>query len=265
MKKISGATVSPTGLFERHFSPGRWIKLLRADLIQHKHNLLIATMAVFGAVLVVLVASAPLTGRWQPHKIFVPGILFLGGIIITSYSFTELKDPIQRSAYLLVPGSTLEKVAARLLLTLVGFPLSALTLYWTTSLVGAGLGSLIWGESFAIYRPFTEDTWRLLTVYPIVHGIFFLGAVWFHKGAAFKTLLVVVLAQIGLAVVTFFIFRIVFFEFFQGMSVSFNLSKEADIGWWTSAVQIGRVFIYVLFGPWLWVISYLRLADTEVQ
>ncbi len=262
MKKMSGATVSPTGLFERNFSPGRWIKLLRADLIQYKNNLSIATLAVFGAVLVVLVAFAPLTGRWQPHKIFVPGILFLGGIIITSYSFTELKDPIQRSAYLLVPGSTLEKVAARLMLTLVGFPLSALTLYWTTSLVGAGLGSLIWGKSFAIYRPFTEDTWRLLTVYPIVHSIFFLGAVWFRKGAAFKTLLAVVLAQIGLAVVTFFIFRIVFFDFFQGMS--FNLSKEVDTGWLTSAVlRIGRVFIYVLFGPWLWVISYLRLADTE--
>jgi hypothetical protein len=95
-----------------------------------------------------------------------------------------------------------------------------------------------------------------------VHSIFFLGAVWFRKGAAFKTLLAVVLAQIGLAVVTFFIFRIVFFDFFQG--ISFNLSKEVDTDWLTSAVlRIGRVFIYVLFGPWLWVISYLRLADTE--
>ena len=265
---MSVATVSLGGLVERHFSPSRWMKLLRADLVQYRSSLSFAAMAVYGAALLVLVALAPTSGGWQPHEIFVPGILYVGGLVIISYSFVELGDPIRRSAYLLVPASTLEKASARLALTLVAFPAASLILYWATSLAGSGLGGLIWDESFDVYNPFTEETWRLLSVYPMVHSVFFLGAVWFRKSTLFKTMLAVVLAQIGLAIVTALIFRIVFFDFFQGMS--FEPSKEfrlnvIDAGWLTSDIsaQIGKVFTHLLFGPWLWVIAYLRLADTE--
>ena len=216
----------------------------------------------------VLVALAPTSGSWRAHELFIPGILYVGGLVLISYSFVELDDPVRRSAYLLVPASTLEKMTARLVLTLVAFPVACLMLYWATSLVGAGLGSLIWEESFDVYNPFTEETWRLLTVYPLVHSIFFLGAVWFRKSTVFKTMLAVVVAQIGLVIVTAFIFRVVFFDFFQGMS--FEPSQEfrlniVDAGWLTSdlSARIGKVFTYLLFGPWLWAIAYLRLADTE--
>lgn len=265
---MSIATLSDRPFFERHFSPGRWMKLLRADLVQYKSSMSIAAMAVFGAALLVLVALAPTAGGWQPHEIFIPGILYLGGLVVISYSFVELGDPVRRSAYLLVPASALEKVTARLALTLVAFPVAGLMLYWATSLVGAGLGGLIWDESFGVYNPFTEETWQLLAVYPMVHSVFFLGAVWFRKATVSKTILAVVLAQIGLAIVTALIFRVVFFDFFHGLS--FEPSKEfrlnvTDAGWLTSdlSARIGKVFTHLLFGPWLWVIAYLRLADTE--
>ena len=265
---MSIATVSPGGGVDRHFSPGRWIKLLRADLVQYRSSLSIGAMAVCGASLLMLVALAPTAGSWRPHEIFVPGLLYVGGLVFVSYSFVELGDPVRRSAYLLVPASTLEKASARLALTLVAFPAASLILYWVTSLAGSGLARLIWEESFGVYNPFTDETWRLLAVYPMVHSIFFLGAVWFRKATVFKTMLTVVLAQIGLAIVTAVIFRIVFFDFFHGMS--FEPSKEfrlnvTDAGWLTSdlSAQIGKVFIHLLFGPWFWVIAYLRLADTE--
>ena len=261
-------TIRTAGLFDRHLSPRRFIKLLRADLIQYRSSLSIAATAVFGATLVLLTAFAPLSGGWQPHLIFLPGILFIGGLLITSYSFAELGDPVRRAAYLLVPASTFEKVAARLLLTLVAYPLAVLALYWLISLVAAGVGDLVWGRSFAVYNPFTAETWRLLTVYPMVHAIFFLGAVWFRKGAAFKTVLAVVAAQIGFVIVAGFILRIVFSGFFEGFSFTPSMDirlKLIDAGWLTSDIwaQIGRLLTYLLFGPWFWVISYHRLADTE--
>ena len=266
---MSLATLPPGGgFFERHFSPGRLIRLLRADLIQSRSSLSVAIAAVYGAALLVMVALAPTAGGWQPHGIFVPGILYVGGLVAISYSFVELGDPVRRSAYLLVPASTLEKVAARLALTLVAFPAAALMLYWATSVLGAGLGGLIWERSFEVYNPFTEETWRLLTAYPMVHSVFFLGAVWFRKAVLFKTVLAVVVAQIGLAIVTAVIIRIVFFDFFQGIgfepSMDFRLNG-VDVGWLTSGITawLGEVFTYLLFGPWLWVIAYLRLADTE--
>ena len=263
MKSVRVTTISPTGSVDRYFSPGRWIKLLRADLVQYRNSLSIAAIAVFGAVLVVLVFFAPSTGSWQPHRFFLSSLLFLGGLIFTSYSFVELADPVRRSAYLLTPASTLEKIAVRLLLTLVGFPLSVLALYWMTSALGAWLGSLVWGKSFTIYHPFTEYTSQLLTVYPVVHAIFFLGAVWFRKNAAFKTLLSMVVAQIAFTVVAVFIVRIVFFDFFNG--TDFSLGVGSSMAWLDSVPWIARVFIYCLFVPWLWVIAYLRLADTEVR
>lgn len=265
---MSLVTISASGFFERHFAPRRWIKLVLADLIQYRNSLSIAVLAIYGAVLLLLLALAPTSGGWQPHEIFVSGILYVGGLVVVSHSFVELTDPIRRSAYLLVPASTLEKIAARLALTLVAFPVAALALYWATSLVGAGLGDLIWGQSFGIYDPSTQKTARLLAYYPMIHAVFFLGAVWFRKGAVFKTLLSVVAAQIGLAIITMFLFRLVFFEFFEGLGLEpsreFRLNVT-DAGWLTSdlSAQLGKAFTYFLLGPWLWVLSYLRLADTE--
>jgi hypothetical protein len=265
---MSIATVSASGFLGRHFSPGRWFKLLRADLIQYRNSLSIAFVAVYGAVLLALVALAPTSGGWQPHETFVPFIIYAGGLAVISYSFIELTDPVRRSAYLLVPASTLEKVSARLVLTLLAFPAATLVLYWVTSLVGAGLGTLIWDRSFGIYNPLTENTVRLLAHYPMIHAVFFLGAIWFRKGSVFKTLLSVVIAQLGLAIIAAFFFRIVFFEFFEGLGLDHSMEFQLnviDAGWLTSdlTAQLGEVFAYLLFGPWLWVISYLRLADTE--
>ena len=123
-------------MFSRHVSLRRGVKLLRADLIQYRNNLSIAAAAVFGVLLVILVAWAESAGEWDPHEVFVPIVLFGGGFIITSLSFIELGDPVRRSAYLMVPASTLEKLATRLLLTLVGFPLAVIALYWVSFAAG---------------------------------------------------------------------------------------------------------------------------------
>ena len=263
------ATTAPSpGVFERHLSAKRCIDLLRADLIQYKSTFSIAAVAVFGTLLIVLVASTPSAGDWNPHQVFVPIVLFGGGLIMTSFSFVELGDPIRRSAYLLIPASALEKLATRLLLPLIGFPLAAFALYWVTSLVAAGLGFVIWGESFETYDPFTQQTGRILIWYLPANAIFFLGAVWFRKAAAFKTLLTLVLASIALPLVAGLILRIVFFHFFEGFG--FTVAKEIvhhgpfDITE-EPLFKICKSYAYVVLGPWLWIVSYLRLSDTEVR
>ena len=266
---MMSTTPGPVGYtFQRHFQLSRWIRLLRVDLVQYRNPLYVAIVAVYGAVLFALVVLAPTSGSWQPHKIFLPSIICLGGMILVGNSFAELGDPVRRAAFLLIPASTLEKLGARLVLTLVAFPLAAISLYWITSLLGAAIGHLVWDSSFDIYDPFTQEIGRLIVVYPLIHSVFFLGSVWFRKSSIFKTIISVVVVQISFSIIAVFIFRIVFYDFFQG--VSFDALKELqlhiDPGTWLtsdSSARLGTVFTYLLFGPWLWVIAYFRLADTE--
>ena len=265
---MTATTPRTPGVFERHLSVRRCVDLLRADLIQYRNPLSVASASVFGTLLVILVASTPSAGDWNPHEVFVRIVLFGGGLIMTSFSFVELGDPIRRSAYLLIPASALEKLATRLLLTLIGFPLAVFTLYWVTSVVAAGLGFVIWGESFEIYDPFTQQTGRMLAWYLPANAIFFLGAVWFRKAAAFKTLLTLVLASIAIPLVAGLIFRIIFFDFFEGFSFTFAKKLSVSGPYCITEeplFQICKSYTYVVLGPWLWIVSYLRLSDTEVR
>ena len=77
-----------------------------------------------------------------------------------------------------------------------------------------------------------------------------------------------VLAQFAFALIAFLIFRIVFFDHFEGFATpTKSLVLEDAAGEQFERILEGplRAIGYGVALPWAWVLAYLRLADTEVK
>ena len=116
-------------------SPRRVGHLFLRELAVSYRGLLIAAATVAGAVIVVSAVSALAMSTQAPPHGLVQGdgylgfyrlLLFLGGCIVTSLAFREVWQAGSGIAYLSLPGSTLEKLAVKLLVTSVGFAAGSL-------------------------------------------------------------------------------------------------------------------------------------------
>ena len=128
------------------FSVARAWRALRADLHQQSRAVLIGACAAAAVILIANVFSTPNVG-FDFHATFFPLALVAGGLLFTSTLFAELPDLPRAHAYLTLPISTLERWAVRVLISTVGYAAVALVGYFLVTLLGAGIGQLIRGQS----------------------------------------------------------------------------------------------------------------------
>ena len=222
--------------FNKVFKPGRFAQLMLRDLAGGYRSLLVAMAAVAGSV--ILISTLTVLGRTlagaSTGADFYPSmfvnLLFLGGFIVTSLAFREVRQNGGGIFYLTLPASSLEKFASKLLATSVGYALGSLVFFTAAAAVSEGVNRLIFGFGNTFFNPFDRSVLQAIGFYLIFQSVFLLGSVWWKKLAFVKTVLMLQLVAVGIALVAAVTFRIVFREYFHGTEIDFNdLEDESDM------------------------------------
>jgi len=257
----------------RDFSIRRLGLLLRRDFSAGYKSVFIAMAAVGGFVILVSVLSALGRELGSIHfQLYFP-LLFIGGFIATSLSFKELYLNGQGVFYLTLPGSSLEKFLSKLLVTSLGYALGSLFFYTAVSSAAEGINRVIFGYGHAFFNPFTRRVLLTVTVYVVTQAVFLVGSVYFRKLAFIKTNLYLWLFGIVLTIVVAVTAWVIFRDYAVGPRIGLEpymqeLGRSGELEavlrpMAEKFLQVAKVLFWGAAAPVCWIISYLRLRETE--
>ena len=246
------------------FHPTRFFLLLKEEITTRYRTSLIA----LGAATIVLVFFALMPQDEDFHEIWFPILLFAGGFIFTSISFSKLKNKPSRQFYLQLPGSHFEKFSTKWLLTAIVYPAVLIVFYQVYAWVLQGLSSPEM-ELFTMnaFEPFSEDNVFYLKLYLVLQTIFLVGAVAFNRFAIFKTLFTLFVAGLAIGLVAFIAIRLGFAEYWQGFE-TVGPGPELNEGFqnWVehSFAKIMENLFWWGLAPVALIIGFLKLKEKEV-
>lgn len=188
-------------------------------------------------------------------------VFFLGGFIFTSNAFFELDSPAKSSFYLLIPASHLEKFIAQYLIVSVIYVIIAQISFLLVATIGASLACLSFDIYFSFYDYANIAHFEYIAIYLVLQTVFFTGSLYFKNNAFFKTLLSLVVAQIGMAFITglfaWMVFGTTNFELEQ---TNFN----GNILIFNKLEFIGKFLFWGVLGPFFLTVAYFKLTEKEV-
>jgi len=254
----------------RTFNFKRFFLLLRNDLLRNYRTLPIAAGAVaaiyfISTIPAIFFSSGSTTQDF--HIGFYPMFLFIGGFLLSSAAFSEIHQTQKNVAFFMLPASTVEKYASKLLLTSPGYAAASLALYYLLSLLTAGIAAIFTDWSFPIFNPFTHKVLTDIAVYLVTQSLFLFGGLYFKKHPFMKTLF----AQFGIAVVlgvfVMLVLRIVYHDFFHGTHFFNNYIFNDVVAFERLVPTLSTIIKYLFwigFAPYFWILGYLRLREAEV-
>jgi hypothetical protein len=265
-------------------SPRRFGHLLLREVAGSYRGVLIAMAAVAGAFIVISLLMAlghvmTANGRVGGSPDFLLGffrnMLFLGGFILTSMAFRELRQNAGGIFYLTLPGSLFEKLLSKLLLTSVGYALGCALFFTATSAVSQLLTTLLFGSGNGIFDPLDPLVLKMMALYLVTQSIFLLGSVWFRKLAFLKTILWIVLFSIAAGIVFSVAARFIlarpfaaggqFGMGFGGGRMWGMLGQRPQVLENLGGLRLAmQIVLYAVLAPVCWLAAYFKLGETEV-
>jgi hypothetical protein len=247
---------------------------MRHDLVTQRKSLLTGFGTLAGIVIALFFIASASEGGSGFHTGLFMNILLIGGYVVSSVAFSELQDTKTGIHYMMLPGSTLEKYLAKLLLTSVGWVAAALLVYMLASAVAAALASIFFAQTPGYFLPIGRTIWNGIASYLVTQSIFLFASVYFRKVAFLKVALsaFVVAATLGIIYVLTarLLFAPVFTDMFGGPEASRILVEDLRL----STVQarsflrtlevVGDIFTWAVVPIFFWVAGVLRLRETEV-
>jgi hypothetical protein len=258
----------------KKFSIRRLALLLRRDFSAGYKSVIIAMAAVGGFVILVTVVSAFGRELGSIHAPMYYPLLFIGGYIVTSLIFKETHLNGQSVFYLTLPGSSLEKFLSKLLVTSVGYAFGSLFFYAAVSSAAEAVNRLIFGYGHPFFNPFERATMIAVAVYLVTQAVFLVGSVYFRKLAFIKTNLYIWLFGIAVVILVVVIAWLIFRNYTVGNRIDLEpyFERLEESGQLQSVLapmaekfcRVAKVLFWAVMAPVCWVISYLRLRETEV-
>lgn len=224
------------------FSFKRVFHLILNDLRLTQKAILLATLTV---VLFCIVLPFSVTTRFTAYYL----ILFVGGFIVTSMTFTKMRSSQRAYQFLMLPCSNLERFISKWLITSVGYALGALVLYYIFSILGTLTDLLIFKVRIGPVNIFQYEVWHNIANYIILQTFVFLGAVYFQKYALIKTAFVA-----GCLYLLFFIYTKFFADI---LALSYLQTQLIEY-------HVLQILLY-LFAVLSLYVSYLRLTEYELK
>ena len=245
-------------------------------------NLLIAAGAIFGLILLVNIIAAYAGGRVSVgrgqnfHLGLLSPLLLIGGYIVSSRAFIEMHSRVKSHDWFMLPASNSEKFLSKWLLTSFVYAIAIICLYFVFSLVSGGIGALLTHQKLVVFNPFSKNVLLLLLHYGVTQSIWLLGAAFFRKNNFLKTFLSMMGVLFVLGVLAAVIFRIVYWDYFDGFAPSsrFEMFFEQFQGWNPSAKLEGaqrtiyvlsQVFYWGILGPLCLTIAFFRIKEAEIK
>ncbi|MFP4375951.1 MAG: hypothetical protein ACLFP4_02805 [Spirochaetales bacterium] len=245
--------------------------LMRHDIQINKKSLISAFGAIAGvSVGLFLIATLTSDNQVGFHESLFVNILMVGGFVASSVACSELHDKPKGLHYLMLPGSSLEKFVAKLLLTGIGWAIAATVVYILATIVGTLIVAPFGASNPGIFVPIGRELWQAIALYLVTQSIFLFGSIYFKKAAFFKTILLVGIAAFVLGFWYAMAGRVIFHEAFVGFGQPVGPIEEifAPGPGFESLVGtfdvVGNIFLWAVTPIFFWIAGYLRLRETEV-
>ncbi|TVR06769.1 MAG: hypothetical protein EA403_00485 [Spirochaetaceae bacterium] len=249
---------------------------MKLSFVEQRRSIAIAAGATFGGLMLVYLIGLASGRAAGFHEGMFPLVLLGSGTIVTSLAFIDLHLQHRSQAFLMLPVSALDRVIERILTTNVLFVIALALAYGLFSLIAAGIAELLVGRSFGFYLPLSGRGLMAIRRYTLIHAVFLFGAVYFRGKNLLKTLLS--LAVLGMIVfaVTAVLVWLAFGDYrelmrrgmYSGMVFGDGVLTDQVVKITDFMHGIGRVvrfaLVYVMT-PFLWVLTWLRLRETEVM
>lgn len=257
-------------------SPHRVAILMRHDLVTNGKSIVTAFATLAGVVVGLFLIASATGGSGEFHSSLFVNILLIGGFVVSSTAFSELTDPKTGIHYLMLPGSTLEKYLAKLLLTSIGWTVSILGLYVLATAVATLLGSLFFAATPGVFLPTSRAIWLSIAGYLVSQSIFLFGSIYFRKVAFLKTALAAIVVAFSLGILFVLTTRLVFAPVFTGFfemapqysgsnpMVALNIDPTRAQALARGLEAAGDVLTWIVTPIFFWVVGVLRLRETEV-
>lgn len=254
------------------FSLPRFAKVLQNDLRRFARPILLGTAAVIAFLLINYVANVDIHQAPDESINFHPNmfgiLLFIGGLVLTSFAFFELGRKEEGISFLLLPASHLEKWLSRWLITGFGFAAYFSLAYSVLSLAGDGITMALTGNQVQSLNIFADPAVLLLKVYLVVHSVFLAGAVIFGRLSVVKTPAALIVIGLAFVLVTIVLFKVVFlgtipladFEPPRGYQITTSYQVFTEETLW----PLAQWLFWWIVPPFFWLTSFLRLNEKEV-
>jgi len=255
-------------------SPRRIGLLMRHDLAAQKKSLITGMLVIAGITFGVFLVTSASGGPREVLTNMFANILLIGGYVTASMAFSELQEQKTGIHYMMLPGSTLEKFVAKLLLTSIGWTVAVVVVFALATVLGAAVSSIFFATNPGIVLPTTRDVWITIATYLVTHSVFLFGSVYFRKAAFIKTAAGTMGTAFALALIWVLVFRFVFAAAFAhpwpGTAPGVRITIEdveltsQGIAFLGTLRTIGDLAYWVAMPVFFWIVGVLRLRETEV-
>lgn len=255
---------------EQVFQIGRFWKLLRRDLYLLYRSVLLGGGAAAGVFLFIVLVSnltAPGSLETEFSQSFFGALLLIGGYLVSAAIFNNIHRSPQNYFEFIIPASLPEKIISKLLLSALVFTVIAVIGFWLLTIIANLLTILLTPFNFPLFRPFANETLHIIAIYLVTQSIFLFGGIYFKKHSFLKTVVVCFLLVIILSAVVglcgYLLFRNYAPDFPPAVQLSLadNSALEATMKTWG---KIAEYAFWILLAPYFWILSYIRLRETEV-
>ncbi len=255
-----------------NFRFDRFIKLLRNEIKFNHKGALVVSAGIFVLLTFIAVFTSERVGHDGSFMNIWYGItLMFGGFYYTSIAFRELNRPHTAHLYLMTPASILEKFLSKWTFTVIGYTLAHLVIYTLFSILVLAIDGYSGEVYFNPFEPFSAIPLLLMKLYMTLSSVFLLGSIAFRRYEFFKTQIFLNVLSIVLALIGVFLFRIVFNEYFTGMSFvprmnNVIMEPEAKV----KAFVEGPLWTALQYLFWLglplllWTVGFFKLKEQEV-
>ena len=259
----------------KYFSPGRFARLFRNDLIINQKTYLF-TLAGLGIAIYALTYFVMRTNTKFQYDEYIALLLFylvVMGVIIGT-AFPALTNQINTGNYLLAPGSTFEKFLVQVVVRIVIFVPVALIIYWiSVHLAKASqipdlergfdpskIADFHFNGLFESITMFRDKLIIVISIFSVA-SVLFAGSVYFNRFALVKTLIVSGIV-VGGVVCSFVLFSHIFYPTeTHGFDVRLKTYKI------TETLYNVQLAAYLLGGlSWIFflALAYFKLKEKEV-
>lgn len=250
---------------DQYINLGRLWLFMRNDVLAFYRTTLFS-MGSLAAILLLFFLLSSVSGRSGGSYLSIfTLILFFGGFLFTSSSFNDLHHKHKCYLFLTLPGSNLEKFAGKLILTSVGYTLGAIIFFYLFTMLASGLNLLFFNRPLPLFNPFQDAILEIIGAYLVTQSMFLLGAVYFKSHAFIKTILAINGFFLLLILFALLVIWLLYRDYYAGRIWMDGLRLEKAIQGKQAFTVIAQILFWVFLAPFFWLVSYLRLRESEVQ
>ncbi len=255
------------------FNLNRFAMLFKKHTMENYRMYLMSAAVLAGILLLFMGFVAYNNAGFLPENVqtsfFITFLLF-AGTIFTSMIFTEMGDKKKAIPALTLPASQFEKYLVGWIYSFVVFQIVFVALFYLMAFIVIQVGHDVPGRENHLVNVFSKDqkSYYAFIIYTLLHGIAFLGAIYFEKMHFIKMAFAFLIGAFLLALLNMPIMNMMIdaktvgSTIFSPVDISDGKTswtiRQTDLQDYTGAIVLEIIVVL------LWISAFFRLKEKEV-